>query len=1118
MKNAWIIGKSDTGKTELLDNLALADIYKGKSIAYFGEGAEKLLRYIPPKHRGRTILLDPSDTEFPIAFQPLIDADSFLSTVKSLWHADVSTPNVDLYITATIRALKEGTIIDIPKMLNAPKYRAKAVPNIKNKSLRDFWEEFEAIPAKERRGEVRSTLVRIYALLTDSTIRNIIGQKTKIDLDDLKDKIIIVPLKRRPLSPEKLSSIGSLIPSATHNSGYTGTYYIDNVHRFAPHLIKDMLDDKASLFMTNQYLAQLDRELKDALIGMVSTVYAFRLGVSDAEELRAQFNINDGSQSLDDALELLADHVAHVVTPKGVRPSQHMPEISRRLCLASPEKIRANSRMRYATPRAEVERLLDAWQPPSHRPQSRQRRAPMQEIGQAIFIAIGFIFTLFLAAIAAAGYVLLSTAMIPLCWITEDNAVCEPAATGISILGVSFVVVVGGFIALRHFPETLFDRFGKWINIEWFRDQDTLKKEKFFQQYDAWMANLPALRREEAALVQDFKAHMQARRLPNRKIQNVYLNAVTTLSSIHESRIPERTTEFLYRAEETLKVDATTLTHYFTFMKRLYDQFLSALPAPAFVDAPEGGGLSAPFSSFYIDNTRLLDAMYRVLSEHVDLLSPVSTSLIGIRTMAFPERYEAVKESKEFADDAQRMAYVFRDTPFAPLLDVTFPFVIPEEKWDEHGIILAPPGTGKTQTIQFLVSTDLPAVERNERTVVVMDSTGDLFKQICYLKCFAPGQSLEGKLLILEPNVEYPLALNPFSLNQERYANLSLRMQEQLTNQTLDLLSYIIAALGEGAKFTAKQNTLYGYCIQLLIEIPDATLHTFMEILLNGTEPYASDVARLSPATRSFFENQFPDPREWRDTRRQVVNRITYMIQNRTVERMLCARERKIDLFTPFSSSKVILINTDKALLGKERTTLLGRLWFALILNAATERSATDREKRLPVRFYVDEFHDYGADPKVPDLLDTARKMRVGMLAATQRLSNIDDSNIKDALLTGSIRFANTDNSGDASIMAKAMSTSPEFITAQSRKREHFAVYVRGITDTAVSLRVPFFVMEDMPKMTEREHSQIMERMHERYSDRPPSEPQPEWKKHAHEKIRRIRFDDDPDNVDMSAR
>lgn len=361
MRNAWILGKSDTGKTTTLNRFALDDIHNGKAIAYFGEDAHLLLNYIRPEHRERTILFDPSDTEYPIAFQPLLDADSFLSTIKSLWHTDISTPNIDLYFTATIRALfTDPTILNIPRLLNSESYRTKIVPTIQNKSLREFWEAYETIPEKERRSEIRSTLNRVYQFLTDDTIRNIIGQRTKIDLYDLKDKVLIVPLKRRPLSAEKLSFIGSLILSAVHNSGFTGTYYIDNVHRFAPHLIKDMLDAKASLFMTNHYLSQLDRELRDALIGMVGTVYAFRLGVLDAETMREAFRIDDGPNTLNHALTELVPFEAHIVTPTGLRPSQMMPEITRRLCPASPAKIRANSRMRYATPRADVERDLNA--------------------------------------------------------------------------------------------------------------------------------------------------------------------------------------------------------------------------------------------------------------------------------------------------------------------------------------------------------------------------------------------------------------------------------------------------------------------------------------------------------------------------------------------------------------------------------------------------------------------------------------------------------------------------------------------------------------------------------------------------------------------------------------
>ena len=749
----------------------------------------------------------------------------------------------------------------------------------------------------------------------------------------------------------------------------------------------------------------------------------------------------------------------------------------------------------------------------------------MAELTELVISAFLFIMLLMLGAAAAVGTFLLGLLYIPMCGLTGDPSMCSAAHGTLKVLGWIIVIVVGGF-ALVHFIGTdiggrFFDRLGKLLKLKSLRQPETIRSEQNLQKYDEWIEQLPALRRDEQQHLRDFGLYMEGRgKLPNQQIRDIFINALVALSPIHEDHLPRRDAEYPHSLNKSLNITSAALARYFEIMKQLYNEFLRVLPAPAFTEASEEG-LSCPFSSFYTEHTALLDAFNRAFTVRESTLSPSYSAYIGILSLKYPERYEAAKAGKEFADDTERMAYVLRNTPFAKLLDIDFPFVIPEEKWDQHGIILAPPGTGKTQTIQYFLSCDLTAVERNERTVVVMDSTGDLFKQIRYLECFAPGGSLEDKLLILEPNVEHPLQLNPFSMNKHRVGNYSPRMREQLSNQTFDLLTYIISALGEGTTLTGKQSTLFSYCVQLLVQIPKATLNTFAEILANGTDQYQQYVDQLPPAARAFFENQFSNPKQWRDTRHEVANRITYMVQNRTFAEMLCAPECAVDLFSEFSSSKVILINTDRALLGKDRTALLGRLWFAMILNAATERTIVDREDRLPVRFYVDEFHDYGTDPKIPDLLDTARKMRVGMVAATQRLSNIGDPNIRDALLTSSIRIASTDNHSDASVMAKAMATTPEFIIAQSRKKEHFAFYIRGLTTSAISLRVPFLVLEKMSKMTEHDHAQIMKQMYARYSDGVNSE-KPEWKRHARDEVRLLpkRDDpyDDPDNVDMSAR
>ena len=56
-------------------------------------------------------------------------------------------------------------------------------------------------------------------------------------------------------------------------------------------------------------------------------------------------------------------------------------------------------------------------------------------------------------------------------------------------------------------------------------------------------------------------------------------------------------------------------------------------------------------------------------------------------------------------------------TRLKTLFSLRTPFRIPEEMRFEHLHLIAGSGHGKTQTIQYLISRDLPAVARGDKTV-----------------------------------------------------------------------------------------------------------------------------------------------------------------------------------------------------------------------------------------------------------------------------------------------------------------------------------------------------------------------------------------------------------------
>jgi hypothetical protein len=68
------------------------------------------------------------------------------------------------------------------------------------------------------------------------------------------------------------------------------------------------------------------------------------------------------------------------------------------------------------------------------------------------------------------------------------------------------------------------------------------------------------------------------------------------------------------------------------------------------------------------------------------------------------------------------------------------------------------------------------------------------------------------------------------------------------------------------------------------------------------------------------------------------------------------------------------------------------------------------------------------------------------------------------------------------------MRTTPEFILEQPQY--HFAAYVRGLTDTALSIGIPATDMNAMPRMTRAENDAVRKLTRERYA-RSPDAPRP---------------------------
>lgn len=435
-------------------------------------------------------------------------------------------------------------------------------------------------------------------------------------------------------------------------------------------------------------------------------------------------------------------------------------------------------------------------------------------------------------------------------------------------------------------------------------------------------------------------------------------------------------------------------------------------------------------------------------------------------------------------------------TPMMDFFDYNVPIQLPDKIRFEHQHIVAGTGHGKTQTLQHLILHDLKSVMNGGASIVVIDSQGDLIKNISGLSIFAPGSPLAEKLIIIDPtDVEYPVALNLFDVGMERINQYSKFDKERLVNGVLELYDFVLGSL-LGAEMTQKQSVIFRYIMRLLLHIPDATIHTLRELLEDGgSQKYQKFIDQLQGSSKAFFDTEF-DSKEFSQTKRQVIRRLWGILENQTFERMFSHPKNKLDLYTELNAGKVILVNTSKDLLKENGTEILGRFFIAMIAQAAQERASINEDNRMPTFVYIDEANDY-FDRNIGIILSQARKYKVGMILAHQYLGQLE-GNLKQAFASNtSIKFAGGVSSNDAKTLAADMRTSSDFIEAHDKLS--FAAYINGITKEAMSISIVPGQMEKLDRMTDKQIAQTRERMRKNYAVHYSQARMPEASKDIHE-------------------
>jgi hypothetical protein len=443
-------------------------------------------------------------------------------------------------------------------------------------------------------------------------------------------------------------------------------------------------------------------------------------------------------------------------------------------------------------------------------------------------------------------------------------------------------------------------------------------------------------------------------------------------------------------------------------------------------------------------------------------------------------RYIMPKDSKGLSNDELVEQYLV-GTPYRAFFNTELPLPINEDARFEHHHILGGTGHGKTQLIQKWISHDLEIAARERRSVVVIDSQGDMIGKIARLECFHPAYgALRDRLIIIDPtDVQYPAAINMFALNEERLASYGPVEREKVQNSAIALYEGFFSDL-LGAELTAKQGVVFKYIARLMLEIPNATILTLRD-LVDDPKPFIPYMDKLQGSARVFFAREFLD-KSFNQTRKQISKRLWGVLSTPAFERLFSSTENKIDLFAELNSGKVILINTAKDLLKQDGTSLYGRFFLSLIGQAILERAAIPEEKRTPTFLYIDECQDY-FDKTVELLLTQGRKYKTALTLANQHLDQFDTSGRSSVLANTSIKAAGGMNAKDARALASEMRVDADYLLSMQKTRwdSQFAFWMRNDLPEAISVTIPFGHLENEPRMSAHDFEDVLLENRARY-------------------------------------
>ncbi|MGA7454791.1 MAG: type IV secretory system conjugative DNA transfer family protein [Rhodoplanes sp.] len=319
----YIIGKTGTGKSTLLENMALQDLERGHGFALIdphGDLVARLAARVAPSRRHGVIYLDATDPDQPYGYNPLrhvredriaLAASGMMDVFKKMW-PDAWGVRMEHILRNVLMALLEqpdATLHEVLRIFSDKEFRLRVGKSLRNETIRSFLlHEFDQFSFGYRADGTAPIQNKVGAFLADPLLNRMLTAPEKdLRIRQVMDRgqVLLVNLAKGRIGDDSSSLLGGLLVTAIGLAAHSRAdmpeaqrrdffVYIDEFQSFTTLALASMLSElrkyRVGFTIAHQYIHQLEPDIRHAVFGNVGSVISFRVGAEDAPYLVREFH------------------------------------------------------------------------------------------------------------------------------------------------------------------------------------------------------------------------------------------------------------------------------------------------------------------------------------------------------------------------------------------------------------------------------------------------------------------------------------------------------------------------------------------------------------------------------------------------------------------------------------------------------------------------------------------------------------------------------------------------------------------------------------------------------------------------------------------------------------